>query len=124
MDETSKKILDTVGIPSKTETSLNGYLIPREILINETLYDSIKDTIPELRTILSSSSLTSLQKTAQTAQKWPLLNLIRQILHSYKFKMVPIRKSDGYTKEGVKKYRRFFMIEKKYILENQPEKVL
>jgi hypothetical protein len=54
--------------------------------------------------------MTSLQESAQTTQKWPLLNLVRQILHGYKYEMKPIRKSDGYTPEGVKKYKRFFEI--------------
>ena len=56
--------------------------------------------------------MTSLQKNAGKAQKWPLLNLVRQILSVYNYKMEPIRKSDGYTLEGVKKYKRFFQIKK------------
>ena len=31
--------------------------------------------------------------------------------------MDPIRKADGYTLEGVKKYRRFFQIRKKFIVQ-------
>ena len=56
--------------------------------------------------------MTSLQKNADKIQKWPLLNLARQILSFYNYKMEPIRKSDGYTLEGVKKYKRFFQIKK------------
>jgi hypothetical protein len=56
--------------------------------------------------------MTSLQKNAYKSQKWPLLNLARQILSFYNYKMEPIRKSDGYTLEGVKKYKRFFQIKK------------
>jgi hypothetical protein len=56
--------------------------------------------------------LTSLQKNADKSQKWPLLNLIRQILSVYGYKMKPIRKADGYTLEGVKKYKRYFQIYK------------
>jgi hypothetical protein len=65
--------------------------------------------------------MTSLQKNADKSQKWPLLNLVRQILNVYDYKMEPIRKSDGYTLEGVKKYKRFFLIKKniaKNILKN------
>jgi hypothetical protein len=57
--------------------------------------------------------MTSLQKNADKSQKWPLLNLVRQILNVYDYKMDPIRKSDGYTLEGVKKYKRYFLINKK-----------
>ena len=56
--------------------------------------------------------LTSLQTNAQKKQKWPLLNLVRQILKSNDYKMEPIRKSNGYTKDGKKKYLRFFLIKK------------
>ena len=56
--------------------------------------------------------MTSLQKNAEKEQKWPLLNLVRQILNIYNYQMTPIRKSDGYTLEGVKKYKRFFQITK------------
>ena len=57
--------------------------------------------------------MTSLQKNADKSQKWPLLNLVRQILSTHNYKMEPIRKSDGYTLEGVKKYKRYFLIKKK-----------
>ena len=33
-------------------------------------------------------------------------------MKSMYFKMTPVRLSDGYTKEGKKKYRRLFLIEK------------
>jgi hypothetical protein len=88
-------------------------LIEREILINPLKYDSIRTDVEELRGYLSSSLLTSLQKDASKVQKWPLLNLVRQILHVYGYNMKPIRKSDGYTADGVKKFKRFFLITKK-----------
>ena len=62
--------------------------------------------------------MTGLQRNADKNQKWPLLNLIRQILNTYNYDMEPIRKSDGYTLEGVKKYKRFFQI-KKIIIKNE-----
>jgi len=62
-----------------------------------------------------------LQKNAEASQKWPLLNLVRQILKSNNYKMDPIRKSNGYTKEGKKKYLRFFVIKKLKTKEEAPE---
>jgi hypothetical protein len=107
MDETSKTILQLIGIDIE---HLDGLFIPREQLISCAKYDEVKKFIPELKTVFSSSYMTSLQEPAGKEQKWPLLNLIRQILNVYKFSMNPVRKSDGYTKEGIKKYKRFFHI--------------
>ena len=53
-----------------------------------------------MKKMYSSGALTALQKSAETKQKWPLLNLVRQILKSNNYNMEPIRKSNGYTKEG------------------------
>ena len=114
MDENSKKILNRVGIPIDVSLNeLDGLLIAREDLLSQSRYDEIKIIIPELKTVFSSSFMTSLQKNAEKDQRWPLLNLVRQILHVHKFKMEPVRKSDGYTPEGVKKYKRFFVIKSK-----------
>jgi hypothetical protein len=110
MDEYSKKILQIVGIIDSSLNNLQDVLIPREQLLSVEKYNAVKDIIAELKTVFSSSSMTSLQKTAEKEQRWPLINLVRQLLHVYKFRMIPIRKSDGYTPDGIKKYKRFFQI--------------
>ena len=107
-----KNLLNEVGIPFEEIDNLNGLYIPRESFLNDEKYTMVKCKIPTLKHYFSSSFMTSLQKNAEGKQKWPLLNLIRQILKSMYFKMTPIRLSDGYTKEGKKKYRRLFLIEK------------
>ena len=115
MDEDSKKILIIVGIHFEILTELEGVFIPREQLLSDAKYIEIKNMIPHLKKSFSSSFMTSLQKNASKSQKWPLLNLVRQILSIYNYQMEPIRKSDGYTLEGVKKYKRFFQIKKKKV---------
>uniref|UniRef100_A0A6C0EQL2 Uncharacterized protein n=1 Tax=viral metagenome TaxID=1070528 RepID=A0A6C0EQL2_9ZZZZ len=114
MDEESKHVLKLVGLNADDLTQISGLIIEREQLISDAKYDEIKKIIPELKKKYSSSFMTSLQKNADKVQKWPLLNLVRQILNVYNYKMEPIRKSDGYTLEGVKKFKRFFLIKKKY----------
>lgn len=110
MDEISIKILNSCGIFFNIINELDNQLIPREQLISDSKYDELKNLIPELKKHYSSSFMTSLQKNATIYQRWPLLNLVRQILNTFGFKMEPIRKSDGYTLDGVKKYKRFFQI--------------
>jgi len=113
MDNESKIILKNVGLVFETLHELNGALIPREQLLSDNKYDEIKKLIPDLKKNYSSTLMTSLQKTAEKNQRWPLLNLIRQILNNYNYKMEPVRKADGYTLDGIKKYKRFFLLERK-----------
>lgn len=91
---------------------LDGMIVPKEIFLDKVVYDSVKEDISILKQLFTSSALTSLQSNAEDNQKWPLLNLVRQILRSCHYKMTPKRVSAGYTKEGKKIYKRMFIIEK------------
>lgn len=91
---------------------LNGFLLPREIFLDKDVYNSVKEDISILKQVFTSSALTSLQSNAEENQKWPLLNLVRQILRSCHYKMTPKRVSAGYTKDGKKIYKRMFIITK------------
>jgi hypothetical protein len=112
MDEVSTKIINTAGFFFHSLEELDGLLVDRELLLKDDKYEEVKQIIPALKRELSSTYLTSLQKTAEKKQKWPLLNMIRQILHFYQFDMIPIRKCDGMTLEGKKRYKRLFHIQK------------
>lgn len=111
MDNTVNDILKILNINYKIE-NIEGTLIERSILMDNTKYNNVKEKIPMLKKIYSSSFLTSLQNNALERQKWPLLNLIRQIFKARNYNMKPIRRSNGYTKAGKKLYKRYFKIEK------------
>lgn len=102
--------LNACGITGLSINDINGIIIPREKLLNLDLYNKVKADIPKLKPLLTSSTFTSVQKNASIIQKWPLINLIRQILRKYNYELVPKRISDGYTKDGIKKYKRLFEI--------------
>ena len=112
MNETIKQFLNKVGIEFQNVEQLDGQLIHRDILLNKDLYEEIKKDIPELKKLFSSSSHTSLHKNAEESQKWPIINITRQILKSCNFDMEPIRKSDGKTKDGKKRFKRYFKVTK------------
>jgi hypothetical protein len=118
IDSECRIILNIAGIYFNDVTNLEGIFFPREQLLSDTKYDQVKKYIPNLKKKFSSSFMTSLQKKAEINQKWPLINLVRQILSVYKFILTPIRKCDGYTLEGVKKYKRFFKIVRKLEINN------
>ena len=103
-------VLNTCGILCNNLKELNGIIIPRETLLNDSIYDKVKKDIPKLKSVLSSTVYTSMQKNADKHQKWPLINLIRQILRKYNYQFLPKRVCDGYTKDGIKKYKRFFEV--------------
>jgi len=107
-----KEFLNKCGIVFEDYKMLDGMLIPRETLLSQEKYENIKEDLTKMKKMYSSGALTALQKSAEAKQKWPLLNLVRQILKSNNYNMDPIRKSNGYTKEGKKKYLRFFIIKK------------
>ena len=116
MENNEKVILDFLkesGIVDKTEESLEELYIKRDKLINIEAYENLDSSIIKLKDIFSTSSITSLQDSAKQRQKWPLLNLIRQLLKINGFILKPFRKSAGYTASGKKKYERYFHIEKK-----------
>ena len=95
---------------SSNSIKIKEQMIPREILLSDETYENVKYYLPQLRKTYSSSFMTGLQRNAEESQRWPLLNLVRQLLSVYGYKMEPVRKADGYTLDGVKKYKRYFHI--------------
>ena len=110
-NDCGKDILNRIGIQFNDWNEINNNEINREKLLNDEIYSNIKNDILNVKKHFSSSTLTSLQNNAEKKQKWPLLNLVRQILKVYGYKLTPKRKSNGYTKSGQKLFRRFFIIE-------------
>jgi hypothetical protein len=107
-----KVFLSQCGIEFENFQDLDGMIIPREILLSENTYLKIKPMILELKKIFSSSSHTSMQMIAFKKQRWPLINLVRQVLRSCEYSLAPKRICDGYGKDGQKKFRRIFIINK------------
>ena len=107
-----KNFLSQCGIEFENFQDLDGMIIPREILLSENTYLKIKPMILELKKIFSSSFHTSMQMIACKKQRWPLINLVRQVLRSCEYSLTPKRICDGYGKDGQKKFRRIFIINK------------
>lgn len=106
------EILNKINIDCNFE-NLDGLIIDRATLLDNSLYKKIYEEIPKLKNILSSSKFTSVHSVAEEKQKFPVINLLRQLLKQYNFELIPKRISDGYDDSGKKKYKRFFIINKK-----------
>ncbi len=108
------KILNISGIIVEKLNYLDGLMIDRDIFLDYKKYEHVKEYLSNLKSHndFSSSTLTCLHNGADIKQKWPLLNLVRQILKVKNYRMVPVRKSDGKDNKGKKKYKRLFRVEK------------
>ena len=104
-------LLNKCNINCSSLNNLDGVIIERDVLIGNK-YDLIKNDIPKLKEIIKSTHNTSVQKNAEQNQRWPLINLLRQLLKSYGYNLVPKRIANGYTKDGIKIYKRLFEIKK------------
>lgn len=90
---------------------IDGMVFQREIFLNDELYINLINEIKILKNIFNTSELNCLHDNASENQKWPLLNLTRQILKSLNYKMTPKRLCNGY-KDKKKLFKRVFIIEK------------
>ena len=115
------EFLNHCGVVCTTLDDIDGMLIPREVLLCDKRYATAKEQLPKLRGVFSSSYMTSLQSNADEVQRWPLINLVRQTLKMCNRRMRPMRMADGYTKDGVKKYKRAFVIEQLRAIKSHAE---
>ena len=112
MDDVTIDFLTKVGIDYALIISGATQQLDRGQFLHSETYNEVAVMIPELKKLYSSSNMTSLQKNAQDNQKWPLLNITRQILKSRGYCMEPSRKSNGYDASGKKRYKRSFIVKK------------
>ena len=117
MEENLLRILNVCDLSYNSLSDMENVKISREKLTNPDLYEKIKneiikEEIKKFKKVLSSSFYTCLHNDAEKKQRWPLVNLIRQILKHHEYNLFPIRECDGYTKDKKKKYKRFYIVKK------------
>lgn len=89
-------------------SNLIGLKIGRDDLMKEGQIDQIADLIQELRGFYSASGMSCLR--ANSRQKTPVINTLRQVCKANGLLMKPYSKSDGYYPNGKKKLYRWFQI--------------
>jgi hypothetical protein len=90
-----------------------GIIIPRDVLLSADKYEQLKPHIIRLKKIFSSKCMTSMHASAELNQRWPCINLVRQVLKRMGYDILPERKCAGYDVSGKKLFERFFKVHKR-----------
>jgi hypothetical protein len=97
----------------------DGLIIPRDMLVSKEKYEALKPHIVELKKIFSSKCMTSMHSCAEYNQKWPCLNLVRQVLKRMGYNIEPERRCAGRDADGKKIFERFFILHKRYNISDE-----
>jgi len=104
-----KDLLYLINIKIDDETELDNYQFERDILLDDKIIENYNKFIPKLKKKYSSNKLTCLH--LNNKQKFPAINMLRQILKCNGYKMIPVVVSLGYC-DGIKLTKRYFCINK------------
>ena len=77
-----------------------SFTFPRNILLDKNKFRIIHHNIHILRILpFPHYKLHTLKHKLKLKQKWPLINLVRQLLKICGYQLKPFRMSDGYIKQ-------------------------
>jgi len=94
----------------------DGLIIERDMLVSKEKYEALKPHIVELKKLFSSKCMTSMHSCAEYNQRWPCLNLVRQVLKRMGYDIEPERRCAGRDQDGKKIFERFFKLHKREIM--------
>lgn len=113
-------IMEILNMPAKTEKDLFGMLIERDLLLRVDIEQKLAALISKLKGQYKTSKLTCLHKNRDNKQKFPGINLVRQIFRCNGYHLKPMVYSRGYCKHNGKKIvERNFKIVREQISENE-----
>ena len=111
--EIIKEIFTIIEKPITSEEELLNLILNQKYLRLEKFKEKLSDMIPKLKQKYKSHKLTCLHNNALDKQKFPTINMIRQILKCNNFKLEPYVVCNGYNKTTNNKiWERFFIIKK------------
>ncbi len=104
-------LINMLGFNCQSFNDLYQISILRDDLLDPNIYQKMSVVIPELRKCYNSNMLSCLHKNSNIKQKFPAINLIRQILKCNDLLLKPYIISQGYDKAtGKKLITRYFRI--------------
>jgi hypothetical protein len=96
-------LFNILDMKVNTEVDLFGVLVQRDLLLRVDIEQKLASLIDSLKGKYKSSKLNSLHKNREQKQKFPGINLLRQILRCNGYHLKPIVYSRGYCKHSGKK---------------------
>jgi hypothetical protein len=110
--EIIKKMFSIINITIENLEDLELVELDRDLLLKEPINNEFSKLIDSSKKVYNSSKLTSLHKNRLEKQKFPAINLLRQILKCNNYKLGPKTTSLGYHKNGKKIIKRSYIINK------------
>ena len=109
--ELIKEIFSIIKYDIYSYEDLNNLTLSNSYLRNKEFNEKIVDMIPKLKKKYKSHNLTCLHKNSLDKQKFPTINMIRQILKCNDLKLHPYTVCKGYDKITKQKIlERYFVI--------------
>ena len=109
--ELIKEIFSIIKYDIYSYEDLNNLTLSNIYLRNKEFNEKIVDIIPKLKKKYKSHNLTCLHKNSLDKQKFPTINMIRQILKCNDLKLQPYTVCKGYDKITKQKIlERYFVI--------------
>jgi len=104
-------LFDAIDIKIKVREDLVNTRLSQDTLKDRNLIEELYRKAPNLKSFYNSSKLTCLHKNSLEKQKFPAVNMYRQLLKCNNFKMEPYVISKGYNKySGTKIVERFYRL--------------
>lgn len=111
--ENLKKIFKILNIDISEISDLENIEISRDLLLTKNINIELNKLLDECKNFYKSSKLTCLHNNKEDKQKFPAVNLLRQILKCNNLKLTPKIISLGYSKiSGKKLIKRTYIIKK------------
>ena len=109
-----KEMLAKIGLKFENIDDIEGQIIERDILLTDEVSSFLLSFQEKIKNSgYKTGTLTSLHKNNNEKQRWPEVNILRQLLKCNQFRLKPFTKSNGYNKTtGKKNVLRFYRIEK------------
>ena len=108
-----QNLFKIINIDIENIQDIENKEISRDILLKQNVNQEYTKLIDECKEIYKSSKLTALHQNRLDKQKYPAINLLRQILKCNNYRLKPKIVSLGYSKiSGKKLIKRSYIIEK------------